>query len=83
MRARATPSEMKLGRRALLIDAAVSAEAMSLHAGQGRRPACAGGSCCPRMPGLNLPAATPWPTVEATNAKPEVTASESITNRQR
>jgi len=30
---------MKLGRRALFIDAAVSAGAMSWQAGQGRRPA--------------------------------------------
>jgi hypothetical protein len=42
-----------------------------------------GGACCPILSGLNLWPTNPWVAVEATNGKPGVTASESITNRQR
>jgi hypothetical protein len=42
-----------------------------------------GGACCPLMSGLNLLPSNSWAAVESTNGKPGVTASESITNRQR
>jgi len=42
-----------------------------------------GGACCPLMSGVNLLATNSWAAAECTNGKPELAASESITNRQR
>ena len=40
-------------------------------------------ACCPLMSGVNLLATNSWAAAECTNGKPELAASESITNRQR
>ena len=42
-----------------------------------------GGACCPLMSGMNLWPTNSWVAVESTNGKPGLTASETITNRQR
>jgi hypothetical protein len=42
-----------------------------------------GGACCPLISGLNLMPSNSWAAIESTNGKPGVTASETVTNRQR
>jgi hypothetical protein len=74
---------MKSDRGPLLLGATVIAMKVLWSILQGRRPACGGGSCCPLLPALSVQRSNPWTTVEATNGKPGVTTSESLTNRQR
>ncbi len=74
---------MKSDRGPLLLGATVIAVMVLWSILQGRRPACAGGSCCPVIPGLNLIGSNSWAGVEATNAKPGQTGGQAITNRVR
>jgi hypothetical protein len=74
---------MKPDRRTLLAGAVIIVAAMALSFREGRRPARAGGACCPLISGLNLSPTNSWAAVESTNANLGRTASEAITNHQR
>jgi hypothetical protein len=74
---------MKADRRTLLIGAAVIAVVLLWSAQQARRPACAGGSCCPLPSSLSLWPSNSWTAAEATNKQPAQTNSGALTNRQR
>jgi hypothetical protein len=74
---------MKANRRTLLIGAAVMAVVVLWSAQQGRRPACAGGPCCPVIPGLSVVPSESSVGLESTNAKPGQTGSQTITNHVR
>ncbi len=74
---------MKQRAQMVLFGLAVAALAVLWSVQQGRRPACAGGSCCPVIPGLNLIGSNSWAGFEATNAKPGQTGGQAITNRVR
>ena len=74
---------MKTDRRTLLVGAVIIAAVITLSFREGRRPARAGGACCPLMSGLNLLPTNSWGAVESTNAMPGKMASQPITNHLR
>jgi hypothetical protein len=72
-------------RKEIIVIGVVAAAAAVFAMKRGGRPECgsgAGGACCPLISGPNLWPTNPCVAVAATNGKPEVTASETITNRQ-
>jgi len=74
---------MKPDRRNVFIGAGIIAIAAVMIGREGRRPACAGGSCCPLPLNFSVLASNAWTAAESTNARPVQPASESTTNRQR
>ncbi|MCL5097745.1 MAG: hypothetical protein M1608_09520 [Candidatus Omnitrophica bacterium] len=74
---------MKTDRRTLLTCAAVVVGVVLWSAQKGRRPARAGGACCPLIQGLNLLPSNSWVAVESTNTNSTLPASGAITNIQR
>jgi hypothetical protein len=74
---------MKPGWRTLLMGAAVIAAATLLSVREGRRPAQAGGPCCPLIPGLGVVPSNRWAGPHVGSINTGLRAGEAVTNQQR
>ena len=73
-------------RKEIIVIGVVAVAAAVFAMKRGGRPECgsgSGGACCPLISSSNLWPTNLWVAGEPTNGKAVVTASETITNRQR
>ena len=74
---------MKPGWRTLLIGTAVIAAATLLSVREGRRPAQAGGPCCPLTLNLSVMPSNCWAGRNVGSTNTGLRAGEAVTNQQR